>query len=164
MQLFPPPTDNLEIETQVTTLDTLEAIPTLVELSTVSLTQREVFPSSSPNTTSETLPVSNELVTHELVTQSITITKEPITAITGTGSLDHNPNQTISAPTLRNSTRAEEPPIQHNYRETNQVTDVLVKEGSRMQEANSFMSWEVPPVFVADRIEADRVGTLFVKL
>ncbi|KAG5570259.1 hypothetical protein H5410_060025 [Solanum commersonii] len=43
----------------------------------------------------------------------------------------------------------------------NQVADTLAKQGSRMSEANYFVHWTVPPLFVARKLE---VGTLFIRL
>lgn len=43
----------------------------------------------------------------------------------------------------------------------NQVADMLAKQGSRMSEANYFVHWTVPPLFVARKLE---VGTLFIRL
>ncbi|KAH0688972.1 hypothetical protein KY289_016330 [Solanum tuberosum] len=54
------------------------------------------------------------------------------------------------------------PLIQHSFREENQVADALAKEGSRMQQANCFVQWTVPPLFVLTKVEADKVGTIFV--
>ncbi|WMV53491.1 hypothetical protein MTR67_046876, partial [Solanum verrucosum] len=56
------------------------------------------------------------------------------------------------------------PLVQHKYREENQVADTLAKEGSRLKEANSLILWTTPPLIVSSRIEADKVGTLFVRL
>ena len=54
--------------------------------------------------------------------------------------------------------------MQHKYREENQVADTLAKEGSRLKEANSLILWTAPPLIVSSRIEADKVGTLYVTL
>ncbi|KAG5596801.1 hypothetical protein H5410_038033 [Solanum commersonii] len=62
------------------------------------------------------------------------------------------------------STPAGETPILHSYRETNSVADTLAKEGANMQMNNKFTILNVPPLCVLKKVEADKVGTLFVKL
>lgn len=48
------------------------------------------------------------------------------------------------------------PPTLHSFRESNQVADALAKEGARLKQANNFFCMEVPPVFVAKKIAADK--------
>ncbi|KAH0705371.1 hypothetical protein KY290_010065 [Solanum tuberosum] len=56
------------------------------------------------------------------------------------------------------------PLIHHTFRETNQVADALAKEGAKMDQINSLLCMEVPPVFVSSKLEADKEGTPFVRL
>ncbi|KAG5627463.1 hypothetical protein H5410_012681 [Solanum commersonii] len=44
------------------------------------------------------------------------------------------------------------------------MADTLAKEVSRLKEANSLVLWTAPPFIVSSKIEADKVGTLYVRL
>ncbi|KAG5582172.1 hypothetical protein H5410_052799 [Solanum commersonii] len=69
-----------------------------------------------------------------------------------------------SVPLEGSTSPSGEPPIHHVFRETNQVADALAKEGTKMDQINSFLCMEVPPVFVSKKLEAGKEGTPFVRL
>lgn len=54
------------------------------------------------------------------------------------------------------------PPVRHDYRKINQVTDLLSEEGARLMEPNSFLQWADHPLFVEKKLEAYKVDKLFL--
>ncbi|KAH0641622.1 hypothetical protein KY289_032596 [Solanum tuberosum] len=56
------------------------------------------------------------------------------------------------------------PPIQHTFREANRVADALARDGSKINQANLFFCLKVPPVCVLEKLDADKGGTIFVRL
>ncbi|KAH0640052.1 hypothetical protein KY290_037340 [Solanum tuberosum] len=48
------------------------------------------------------------------------------------------------------------PQILHTFREANRVADAVAREGSKTSQDNSFLCLEVPPVFVVEKLEADK--------
>ncbi|WMV51784.1 hypothetical protein MTR67_045169 [Solanum verrucosum] len=56
------------------------------------------------------------------------------------------------------------PPVHHTFREANRVVDALAKKGLQINQENSVFCLEVPPVFVSEKLDADKGGTLFARL